>query len=57
MEALDRFYRLLAATAERQTFVVRPLSYYRDLVTAFERHGQVRIYLAKPTAARPWRAA
>jgi lipid II:glycine glycyltransferase (peptidoglycan interpeptide bridge formation enzyme) len=46
MNALDRFYELLAATAERQTFIVRPRSYYRDLLEAFHRQGQVRIYLA-----------
>lgn len=46
MEALDRFYELLLRTAERQTFIVRPRSYYRDLLEAFRRQCQVRIYLA-----------
>ncbi|MDQ6885345.1 MAG: peptidoglycan bridge formation glycyltransferase FemA/FemB family protein [Candidatus Dormibacteraeota bacterium] len=46
IDAVDRFYELLAATAVRQEFIVRPLSYYRELFAAFKRRGQVRVYLA-----------
>ncbi len=45
-EALDRFYGLLASTAARQEFIVRPLPYYRELFAAFTRRGQARVYLA-----------
>ena len=44
LEALDQFYEMLAATADRQEFIIRPLSYYCDLFTAFA--NGARVYLA-----------
>lgn len=52
LDALDRFYEMLAATADRQEFTIRPRAYYRDLFTAFlpppQGEGTVgaRVYLA-----------
>ncbi|MDQ6713664.1 MAG: peptidoglycan bridge formation glycyltransferase FemA/FemB family protein [Candidatus Dormibacteraeota bacterium] len=37
VDAVDRFYDMLAATADRQEFTIRPRSYYRDLFTVFSR--------------------
>ncbi|HVS04767.1 MAG TPA: peptidoglycan bridge formation glycyltransferase FemA/FemB family protein [Candidatus Dormibacteraeota bacterium] len=44
LDALDRFYQMLAATADRQEFTIRPRSYYRDLFQAFG--DSARVYLA-----------
>jgi lipid II:glycine glycyltransferase (peptidoglycan interpeptide bridge formation enzyme) len=46
LDALDRFYDLLAETAGRQEFIIRPRAYYQDLFHAFARRRQVRVYLA-----------
>jgi peptidoglycan pentaglycine glycine transferase (the first glycine) len=46
LDALDRFYDLLAETAGRQEFIIRPRAYYRDLFHAFDLRRQVRVYLA-----------
>jgi peptidoglycan pentaglycine glycine transferase (the first glycine) len=45
--AMDAFYSLLQASAERRQFVIRPLSYYRALLRAFAERGQVAVYLAR----------
>ena len=44
LEDVDRFYDILAKTAERQRFIVRSRAYYRALVQAFAPKAQ--IYLA-----------
>lgn len=46
LDALNRFYDLLAATADRQEFIIRPQAYYRDLFRVLQERGQVRVYLA-----------
>lgn len=51
LDALDRFYDLLASTADRQQFIIRPRTYYRDLFEAFQERGQVRVYLASHVRA------
>lgn len=62
LDAVDRFYDMLAASADRQEFTIRPRSYYRDLLRSLNNppplagEGSVgaRIYLAfhqgKPVA-------
>ncbi len=45
--AVDVFYQLLAESADRHRFVVRPRTYYQDVVTAFRERGQVGVYLAR----------
>ncbi|HEX9097435.1 MAG TPA: peptidoglycan bridge formation glycyltransferase FemA/FemB family protein [Candidatus Dormibacteraeota bacterium] len=46
LDAVDRFYDMLAASADRQEFTIRPRGYYRDLFQAFNRRRQVSVYLA-----------
>jgi len=45
--AMDHFYSLLQATAEREAFKIRSRAYYQDLLTLFRERGQVGIYLAR----------
>jgi lipid II:glycine glycyltransferase (peptidoglycan interpeptide bridge formation enzyme) len=45
--AMDAFYDVLRASADRRRFVIRPLSYYRALLRAFAERGQVAVYLAR----------
>jgi len=51
IDAVDRFYDMLAATADRQEFTIRSRAYYRDLFRAFDKQGQVRVYLANHAGA------
>jgi len=48
--AVDLFYDLLVESADRRRFVVRPRTYYQDLVAAFRARGQVSVYLARHEA-------
>jgi lipid II:glycine glycyltransferase (peptidoglycan interpeptide bridge formation enzyme) len=50
--ALDAFYELLEETAARHRFVIRPRSYYLDLLRAFRERKQIAVYLARH-AGRP----
>lgn len=45
--AMDAFYELLVETGQREHFVVRPRTYYQDLLTLFRDRGQVTVYLAR----------
>lgn len=45
--AMEGFYDLLRASAERRRFVVRPLAYYQALLRAFADRGQMAVYLAR----------
>jgi lipid II:glycine glycyltransferase (peptidoglycan interpeptide bridge formation enzyme) len=45
--AMETFYGLLAETAAREHFTIRPLAYYQDLLALFRERGQVGVYLAR----------
>jgi peptidoglycan pentaglycine glycine transferase (the first glycine) len=46
-EALDLFYRLYTETAQRDGFIIRPFSYYRDAWGAFLERGEAHLLLAE----------